>query len=272
MNEELVQNIVMDQNVSMGEKFVKNFVMGAKIDPKVDMDLSKCELGGWKILQKKKMNEELVQNIVMDQNVSMGEKFVKNFVMGAKIDLKVDMDPSKCELGGWKILQKKKMNEELVQNIVMDQNVSMGEKFVKNFVMGAKIDLKVDMDPSKCELGGWKILQKKKMNEELVQNIVMDQNVSMGEKFVKNFVMGAKIDLKVDMDPSKCELGGWKILQKKKMNEELVQNIVMDQNVSMGEKFVKNFVMGAKIDLKVDMDPSKCELGGWKILQKKKDE
>ena len=35
MDEELVPNVVMD------EKFVKNFVMGAKMDPKVEMDLSK---------------------------------------------------------------------------------------------------------------------------------------------------------------------------------------------------------------------------------------
>ena len=35
MNKELVQNSLMD------EKFVKNFVIDAKIDPKVEMDLSK---------------------------------------------------------------------------------------------------------------------------------------------------------------------------------------------------------------------------------------
>ena len=46
------QNIVMDEelveNVAMGEKSVKNFVMGANFDPKVEMDLSIFEIGGWK--------------------------------------------------------------------------------------------------------------------------------------------------------------------------------------------------------------------------------
>ena len=55
MDEELVPNIAMDdelvQNVAMGGKFVKNFVMGAEIDPKVEMDLSMLDMGGWKILQ-----------------------------------------------------------------------------------------------------------------------------------------------------------------------------------------------------------------------------
>ena len=32
-------------------KFVKNFVMGAKIDPKVVTDLSIFKIGGWNILQ-----------------------------------------------------------------------------------------------------------------------------------------------------------------------------------------------------------------------------
>ena len=45
MDEELVQNIVMDG------KFVKNFVMYAKIDPKVVTDLSIFKIGGWNILQ-----------------------------------------------------------------------------------------------------------------------------------------------------------------------------------------------------------------------------
>ena len=35
----------------MDEKFVKNFVMGANIDPKVVMDLSIFQFGGWNILQ-----------------------------------------------------------------------------------------------------------------------------------------------------------------------------------------------------------------------------
>ena len=61
------QNIMMDeelvQNVVMGENFVKNFVMGAKIDPKVEMDISMFELGGWKILQNnsRKLLEEFME-------------------------------------------------------------------------------------------------------------------------------------------------------------------------------------------------------------------
>ena len=35
----------------------------------------------------------------------------------------------------------------------------------------------------------------------------------------------------------------------------------------MDEKIVKNFVMGAKIDPKVETGPSVFEIGGWKILQ-----
>ena len=45
MDEDLVQNI------AWCEKFVKNFVMGAKIDPKVEMDLSTFKIGRWNILQ-----------------------------------------------------------------------------------------------------------------------------------------------------------------------------------------------------------------------------
>ena len=45
MDEELVQNVVMDG------QFVKNFVVGAKIDPKVVMDLSIVKIGGWTILE-----------------------------------------------------------------------------------------------------------------------------------------------------------------------------------------------------------------------------
>ena len=64
--EELVQNIEMDelyQHVSMGEKIVKNFLMGAEIDPKVEMDLSMFEIGGWKILQlsDRKLLEEFTE-------------------------------------------------------------------------------------------------------------------------------------------------------------------------------------------------------------------
>ena len=36
----------------MNAKFVKNSVMGAKIDPKVEIDTSIFEIGGWKILQR----------------------------------------------------------------------------------------------------------------------------------------------------------------------------------------------------------------------------
>ena len=42
MNGELVQNSVMDG------RFVKNFMMDAKNDPKVVMDLSIFKIDGWK--------------------------------------------------------------------------------------------------------------------------------------------------------------------------------------------------------------------------------
>ena len=45
MDEELVQNVAMD------EELVQNVATGAKIDPKVEMDLSMFEIDGWKILQ-----------------------------------------------------------------------------------------------------------------------------------------------------------------------------------------------------------------------------
>ena len=53
MDEEVVQNSVMSR------KFVKNFVMNAKIDPKVVMDLI---IGGWNSLQPstQKLLEEFV--------------------------------------------------------------------------------------------------------------------------------------------------------------------------------------------------------------------
>ena len=41
----------MVQNSVMNEKFVKNFVMNAKIGPKVVMDLSIFKIGGWNSLQ-----------------------------------------------------------------------------------------------------------------------------------------------------------------------------------------------------------------------------
>ena len=49
------KKIVMDedwfQNVVMDGQFVKNFVVGAKIDPKVVMDLSIVKISGWNILE-----------------------------------------------------------------------------------------------------------------------------------------------------------------------------------------------------------------------------
>ena len=40
-----------NQNLVMNEKYVKNSVMNAKIDPGVVMDLSVFKIGGWNILQ-----------------------------------------------------------------------------------------------------------------------------------------------------------------------------------------------------------------------------
>ena len=47
----------------MDEKFVKNFVMGAKIDQKVVMDLCIFEIGGWNILplSNPKLSEEGIE-------------------------------------------------------------------------------------------------------------------------------------------------------------------------------------------------------------------
>ena len=47
----------------MKNQFVKNFVMGAKIDPKVVMDLSIFKIGGWNLLQPgiRKLLEEGVE-------------------------------------------------------------------------------------------------------------------------------------------------------------------------------------------------------------------
>ena len=41
---------------------MKNFVMDAEIDPKVEMDLSMFEIGGWKVLQfsNRKLLEEFI--------------------------------------------------------------------------------------------------------------------------------------------------------------------------------------------------------------------
>ena len=50
-----IKKIVMDeewfQNVVMDGQFVKNSVVGAKIDPKVVMDLSMVKIGGWNTLE-----------------------------------------------------------------------------------------------------------------------------------------------------------------------------------------------------------------------------
>ena len=40
-----------NQKTVMDEKIVKNFLMGAKFDPKVVMDLFIFKIGGWNILQ-----------------------------------------------------------------------------------------------------------------------------------------------------------------------------------------------------------------------------
>ena len=56
MNEELVQNGVMN------EKFVKNSVMNAEIDPKVVMDLSIFQIGGWNSLQP--INPNLLEEFI----------------------------------------------------------------------------------------------------------------------------------------------------------------------------------------------------------------
>ena len=53
------------QKIVMGEKFVKNFVMDAKIDPKVVMDLSTFKIGGWNRLQP--INQKLLEEFV-DEN------------------------------------------------------------------------------------------------------------------------------------------------------------------------------------------------------------
>ena len=50
------------RTVVMSEKFVKNFVMGVKIDPKVVKDLSVFKIGEWNILQpsNRKLSEEFI--------------------------------------------------------------------------------------------------------------------------------------------------------------------------------------------------------------------
>ena len=54
-----------NQNIVMNEKFVKNSVMVAKIDPKVVRDLSIFKIGGWTNLQP--INQNLLEEIV-DEN------------------------------------------------------------------------------------------------------------------------------------------------------------------------------------------------------------
>ena len=52
----------MKKLVQNGEQVVKNFVMGAKTDPKVVMDLSVFKIGGWNVLQSsnRKLSEECI--------------------------------------------------------------------------------------------------------------------------------------------------------------------------------------------------------------------
>ena len=59
----------------------------------------------------------------------------------------------------------------------------------------------------------------------------------------------------------------WKINSKILMDEKSWKAWKSNQKIVMDEKFVKNFVMGAKIDLKVVMDLSFFKIGGWNILQ-----
>ena len=59
MDEQLVQNDAMDG------KFVKNFVMDARSDPKVVMDMSISKIGGWNSLNT--INQKLLEEIV-DEN------------------------------------------------------------------------------------------------------------------------------------------------------------------------------------------------------------
>ena len=49
----------------MDGRFVKNFVMDAKIDPKVVMDLSIFKIGGWNSLQP--INQHLLEEFI-DEN------------------------------------------------------------------------------------------------------------------------------------------------------------------------------------------------------------
>ena len=51
INQEIVTDEKLFRNGVMDGKFVKIFVMNAKIDPKVEMGLSIFKLGGWNILQ-----------------------------------------------------------------------------------------------------------------------------------------------------------------------------------------------------------------------------
>ena len=67
MDAELVQEGVMD------EKIVKNFVMGAKIDPKVVMDLSVNKIGGWNILHQE--IENCLKNLSMRMNRDCRSEF-----------------------------------------------------------------------------------------------------------------------------------------------------------------------------------------------------
>ena len=77
------------QNGVMNDKFVKNFVMNAKIDPKVVMDLSTYKIGGWNSLQhsKQKLLEEFIdekETWVVDRN-SKQRSTLCDTVLGTKL-------------------------------------------------------------------------------------------------------------------------------------------------------------------------------------------
>ena len=57
---------------------MKNFVKGAKIDPKVEMGLSMFEIGGWKIMQlsNRKLLEEFIEEVVLQLVGTLSRDFV----------------------------------------------------------------------------------------------------------------------------------------------------------------------------------------------------
>ena len=72
--EELVQNGVMNG------KFVKNFVMNAKIDPKIVMGLPIFKIGGWNSLQPSNQNllEEFIDETFIVERTYDEEIHEKN--------------------------------------------------------------------------------------------------------------------------------------------------------------------------------------------------